>query len=377
MTIHHDDDLPIGRVLARRDVLALLGSTAGAAVLAAWAPGRRSPFGLAEAAAAEPCVAVPELTEGPYFVDERLNRSDIRSDPSTGEVRPGVPVALTFALTRVDGGTCVPFEGALVDLWHCDASGIYSDVQDAGFDTTGQQFLRGYQVTGSDGTASFVTIFPGWYQGRTVHMHFKIRTDPDSSSGLEFTSQLFFDDALTDVVHAQQPYAAKGQRTLRNDGDGIYQQGGDQLVLSLATDGAGGYAATFALGVDAAGTTTTTTTPAGAATTTTTTLPASDACETTTSCLAELQDALPDPAAATTRRARRTARALQRSTRRLASVVERSSTATGSLQQRLQARAETRLVRLRSASERAARQDTLGVSLAPIQLAIASLLELV
>lgn len=141
MTTPHDDDARIGRVLARRDVLALFGTTAGAAVLAAWAPGRpgrRAPFALAEAAAAEPsCVVRPDLTEGPYFVDERLNRSDIRSDPTTGALRPGVPLALTFVVSRIDGSSCVPFEGALVDLWHCDATGIYSDVQDAGFDTRG------------------------------------------------------------------------------------------------------------------------------------------------------------------------------------------------------------------------------------------------
>src|SRR4030095_9006424 len=107
------------------------------------------------------------------------------------------------------------------------------------------------------------------YQAPTVHIHFKIRTDPDSTSGLEFTSQLFFDDALTDVVFAQQPYAAKGERTLRNDGDGIYQQGGSQLVLSVRDDGAGGYVATFTVAVDASGTTTTTTTPAGGPTATT------------------------------------------------------------------------------------------------------------
>lgn len=378
MTTDHDDDARIGRVLARREVLALFGTTAGAAMLAAWAPGRpgrRTPFALAEAAAAEPsCIVRPELTEGPYFVDERLNRSDIRSDPTTGAVRPGVALALTFVVSRIDGSSCVPFEGALVDVWHCDATGIYSDVQDAGFDTRGQQFLRGYQATAADGTASFLTIYPGWYQGRTVHLHFKIRTDPDSTAGFEFTSQLFFDDAVTDVVHAQQPYAAKGQRTLRNAGDGIYQDGRDQLLLSPAADGAGGYVATFEIGVDASGSTTSTTTPASGTTTTTV---AASGCATTAACLAELQGALPDPAAAASRRAKRTAQDLRRRATKLASALDRAAAASGGRQQRLLARAETRLEGLLAASQRAATKGTLGVSLAPIQSAIEALLDLV
>ena len=138
----------------------------------------------------------------------------------------------------------IPLAGAYVDLWHCDALGIYSDVQDPGFNTVGKKFLRGYQVTDSSGAASFTTIYPGWYQGRTVHMHFKIRSAPTASPGYEFTSQLYFDDALTDQVHAQQPYAAKGQRTLRNSGDAVYRQNGAQLLLAVGQD-AGIYAATF------------------------------------------------------------------------------------------------------------------------------------
>jgi protocatechuate 3,4-dioxygenase beta subunit len=310
----------------------------------------------------------PELTEGPYFVDERLDRSDIRSDPTTGEVRPGVTLALTFVVSRIDGGSCVPFEGALVDLWHCDATGIYSDVQDTGFDTRGQQFLRGYQVADADGAATFVTIYPGWYQGRTVHLHFKIRT-----SELELTSQLFFDDALSDVVHAQQPYASKGQRTLRNAGDGIYRAGGDQLVLSLAGDGAGGYVATFEIGIDASGTRTSTTAPASGTTTTT----LAGGCATAAACLAALQNALPDPTAATTRRARRIARHLRRGAAAIGSLLDRAATASGNRQRRLRARAVAKLDRLLAASARAATRGTLQAPLAPIQSAIEALLDVV
>ena len=75
------------------------------------------------------------------------------------------------------------FPGAVIDVWHCDAAGVYSDVTDPGFDTTGSDFLRGYQVTDESGRAAFTTVYPGWYQGRTVHIHFKIRTDPDQDAG--------------------------------------------------------------------------------------------------------------------------------------------------------------------------------------------------
>lgn len=193
------------------------------------------------------CVVRPEETEGPYFVDEMLDRSDIRSDPADGSVKEGVPLQLAFRVAQLNGSACTPLAGATVDVWHCDALGIYSDVSDPSFNTVGQMFLRGYQVTDANGAAQFTTIYPGWYQGRTVHIHFKIRAVVAGQS-YEFTSQLYFDDALTDQVHAQQPYASKGQRTLRNDGDGIFQGGGDQLLLALTALGQG-YATTFDIGL--------------------------------------------------------------------------------------------------------------------------------
>ena len=194
------------------------------------------------------CIVRPALTEGPYFVDEMLNRSDIRSDPGSGAVSAGAPLAVAFAVSRIDGTSCIPLVGALVDVWQCDALGVYSDVNDPGFSTKGKKFLRGYQLTDATGVARITTIYPGWYQGRTVHIHFKVRTDPQADAAHEFTSQLFLDDALTDVVHAQPPYASKGPRTLRNDGDGIFRQGGDQLLLAASKSG-NGYAATFPIGV--------------------------------------------------------------------------------------------------------------------------------
>ena len=133
-----------------------------------------------------------------------------------------------------------------IDVWQCNAVGVYSDVTDPAFRTLGQKFLRGYQMTDATGAAQFVTIYPGWYRGRTVHQHFKIRTTPAAPRGYAFTSQLYFDDALTDHVHTRAPYASKGRRTVRNADDGLFARGGEALVLSLTEQGEG-YAATFAI----------------------------------------------------------------------------------------------------------------------------------
>jgi protocatechuate 3,4-dioxygenase beta subunit len=272
------DDAQVGRVLTRREVLALFGAAGTAAAIAAIAacapgavgspgasasatdtagtatPGATAIAGASETAAAgsaiPSCVVRPELTEGPYFVDVLLDRSDIRSDPGGAATREGLPLELAFAVSRIENGTCVPFEGALVDAWHCDAEGLYSGVSDQFGDTTGQAWLRGYQVTGTDGLARFTTVYPGWYQGRTVHIHFKIRTDAASDQGLEFTSQLFFDDAVSDEVYAFEPYVGKGERGTRNANDGIFGQSGGQLTLALAGSPQTGYATTFEIGVD-------------------------------------------------------------------------------------------------------------------------------
>lgn len=247
----HDDDVPVGRILSRREALTLLGG-AGTLLLVGCASNSSTSAATPTTASTAStsglaCVVRPALTEGPYFVDERLNRTDIRSDPTDGAVADGAPLRLVFRVAQVNQ-SCAPLANATVDVWQCNALGVYSDVTDPGFSTIGKKFLRGYQVTDTHGAAHFTTIYPGWYQGRAVHIHFKIRTAAGSSATHEFTSQLFFDDALTDQVHLQAPYASKGQRTLRNDGDSIYRAGGSQLLLTCAKEG-NGYTATFGIGL--------------------------------------------------------------------------------------------------------------------------------
>src|SRR5512146_2131919 len=82
------------------------------------------------------CVVTPKQTEGPYFVDERLNRADIRSDPGSGAVKEGVPLRLQLVAHAIAGGACAPLAGAIIDIWHCDARGVYSDVDDPHFNTS-------------------------------------------------------------------------------------------------------------------------------------------------------------------------------------------------------------------------------------------------
>jgi protocatechuate 3,4-dioxygenase beta subunit len=203
---------------------------------------------IAYAAELPACVVRPEQTEGPYFVDEKLDRSDIRIEPRDKSIKPGIPLRLEFHVSRVAGRSCAPLAGAIVDVWQCDALGVYSDVRDRSFDTRGKKFLRGYQTTDAKGLSQFLTVYPGWYEGRAVHIHFKIRSEDTARRALDFTSQLYFDESVTDQVHDAAPYKSRGRRSTTNDADFIFRRGGKQL-MPLMTKVAQGYAARFDIGL--------------------------------------------------------------------------------------------------------------------------------
>lgn len=233
------DDLPAGRLFDRREALALIAAS-GLTLLA------RPRVVRAATGPLPSCVARPQQTSGPFFVEEALDRSDIRSDPASGAVSAGVPLRLTFRVSRLDGSGCAPLTGATVHVWQCDATGRYSDIGGWGGSTAGQKFLRGYQTTDASGVAAFTTIYPGWYEGRAVHVHFKIRT----SGRHEFTSQLYFDDALSDRVFANAAYPpGAAARRMRNDRDGLFRTNGQQLLVDARQE-AGGIVATFDIGLE-------------------------------------------------------------------------------------------------------------------------------
>ena len=226
------------------------------------------------------CILSPAQSGGPYYIETNLLRSDIT------EGKEGRPLGLNLVVQRLP--TCQPIANALVEIWQCDALGEYAgftaaQVQGQGeppFSDSGTpaakpkppgpppggpppgggpggerqapanalRFLRGGQMTDASGRVTFQTVYPGWYTGRTVHIHFKVRTDPSSASGYELTSQLYFDDALTDQVHATTPYSQKSTRDTRNNTDGIYRDGGAQLTLPITPSGYG-YASTFGIGL--------------------------------------------------------------------------------------------------------------------------------
>ena len=200
----------------------------------------------------------PQQTEGPYFVDELLERSDIRQDPSTGLIEQGIPLLLQIHVYDVDKGTCVPLKAAHVDIWHANAFGMYSDIGEAG--TFGKKFLRGYQITDDNGQVQFTTVYPGWYEGRAIHMHIKIRTFEGSEKTYEWTSQFYLDDSTNESIHMQSPYSDHGIPNVKNNDDGIYtgsstdgmmqSNTGTHLMLHLTKNDLG-YIGTFNVGLDA------------------------------------------------------------------------------------------------------------------------------
>ena len=213
-------------LLGRRDVMTGMGAAALAPLLAcarepqpAAAPGRLI--------AGTACPLTPRQTEGPFYFDPRLVRRDI------SEGRPGA--RLRLRLQVVGAERCAPAVRARVDIWHCDAAGAYSGYESER--SAGERWLRGTQFGDADGIVAFETLYPGWYEGRAVHVHCKVTT-PD---GREVTSQIYFPDPLSDQVHAGSAYRGRGGRRLRNDEDGIFRQTGGSVPLARMVRSAAGF----------------------------------------------------------------------------------------------------------------------------------------
>jgi protocatechuate 3,4-dioxygenase beta subunit len=223
-----------GKRMSRRASIASLGGlVAGAAGLAGLRGAAEAGAGPAGVASGEiSCVLAPEQTEGPYYVDDAALRRDVT------EGRPGAP--LTLRLTVVSASSCKPIRRAAVEIWHCDAGGAYS----ATGDHADERFLRGVQRTDAKGVATFRTIYPGWYPGRTVHIHTMVHL----GGNVVHTGQLYFSDAVTDAVYRRSPYSTRPNRTTRNAADSIYRNGGRRSTLRVTRSGAA-YTGAITMGV--------------------------------------------------------------------------------------------------------------------------------
>jgi protocatechuate 3,4-dioxygenase beta subunit len=170
-------------------------------------------------AAVPSCTLAREVTEGPYYLDLDKVRRDIT------EGRRGLRLDLRIKV--VNASSCKVLEDVAVEIWHADAGGTYSGFSQEG--TAGKTYLRGVQLTGEGGVAQFRTIYPGWYAGRSIHIHMKAHVDGQTVH----TGQLFFNESVNDRVLRLSPYNGRSGRRLRNSEDGIYRQAGSGALVRL------------------------------------------------------------------------------------------------------------------------------------------------
>jgi len=195
------------------------------------------------------------VTEGPYWVadsDTAYNRSDIRSNTDGTNTQTGVLFNLVlYVYDRKN--SCAAMQNVQGDIWHCNSAGVYSGIKSStngnGVDYTSQSWLRGYQLSDSSGRLAFTTVVPGWYSGRTTHIHIRFRSTYDSSSdGSTNTAQLFFDQTFIDNLDTTvSPYSSEGKNSVTNAGDSIYTSEGGTTLLSLSGSATSGYTATFSV----------------------------------------------------------------------------------------------------------------------------------
>jgi protocatechuate 3,4-dioxygenase beta subunit len=221
--------------LSRRSILRLAGIAAASLGTGAWKARDAEGGGPAAVEAGNvSCVLTPEMTDGPFYIAGEKVRRNITDG------HPGTPLVLR--LTVVDASTCKPIKGGAVDIWHADAVGNYSGF---GAGSGNRTFMRGIQRTDANGVATFRTVYPGWYQGRTVHIHVKVHV----RGRVVHTGQLFLSDALTDRVYRNLPYSKRPHRTTRNANDSIFVNGGRRSMLAVTRRAAGGYLGKITMGV--------------------------------------------------------------------------------------------------------------------------------
>ncbi|HMJ15583.1 MAG TPA: hypothetical protein VK524_29405 [Polyangiaceae bacterium] len=212
------------------------------------------------------CIVTPAMTEGPFFVEEELNRSNLLMGETDAASVNAVPLQLVIGIFQVSGTMCKPLSGVQVDIWHANAVGMYSDVASGlvqSVDTRGKKYLRGYQISDEQGIVRFDTIYPGWYRSRAIHIHFKLRMLDSSVSAREFIGQMFFDEATNTAVLAKAAYSDRSDmRSVLNDDDHIYNgtasngqrppagttPPGKQIMPALVAEGMG-YSGTLKIGL--------------------------------------------------------------------------------------------------------------------------------
>jgi protocatechuate 3,4-dioxygenase beta subunit len=215
------------RLTRRRSLVRLggfLATAIGAAGLKVETSEGAGPAAVASGAVS--CVLTPEQTEGPYYIANEALRRNIT------EGRPGIPLLLRAFV--VNASTCRPIKSAAVDVYSGFGSGAASHT-----------FMRGIQRTNAKGLALFRTVYPGWYQGRTVHIHVKVHL----GGNVVHTGQLYFPDAVTDAVYRNKPYSSRPNRDVRNPSDSIFRNGGSKSLMSVKKNNSGMYVATIMMGV--------------------------------------------------------------------------------------------------------------------------------
>ena len=234
------------RKLDRRNMIRIIGAAGAAAVAAACgsetatspsAVGSTATTGTAGGGTSstnEACAVAPNETAGPYPSKSDIFRSDIR------ENRSGVPLALTIRVINVSNA-CAPLANANVEIWQCDASGNYSEY---GTQTT-QTYLRGIQTTDANGQVSFMTIYPGWYQGRATHIHIEVTVNGRSVK----VTQIAFPETINAAVYATGVYASRGSNPTANLQDGIFADSLSSELVTPSGNPAAGYSASYQVGV--------------------------------------------------------------------------------------------------------------------------------